>query len=162
MVGGAGQRLQHHQRPPETVATKPAFRRAFRQRRCLVPADGFYEWAKVGARKQPYFIRLRSGEPMAFAGLWERWTSHDGQAVIESFTIIVTEANELLRSIHDRMPVILAPDDFEMWLDPAADGGELLLRPCPPEWLEAYPVGTRANSPRNNDASLLEPVAGSA
>ncbi len=144
----------------ETVATKPAFRRAFRQRRCLVPADGFYEWAKVGTRKQPYFIRLRSGEqPMAFAGLWEHWASHTGQDVIESFTIIVTEANDLLRPIHQRMPVILAADDYGRWLDPEAADGRELLRLCPPESLEAHPVSTRVNNPRNNDHGLVEPVA---
>ena len=142
----------------ETVATKPAYRAAFRQRRCLVPADGFYEWQKRDGRKQPYFIHPKDGEPMAFAGLWERWASHDGQQVIESFTIVVTDANKLVRPIHDRMPVILAPDDFERWLDPTAADGRALLKPCPPEWLEAYPVGTRVNSPGNNDPGLLEPV----
>ncbi len=121
-----------------------------------MPADGFYEWQRRDGRKQPYVIRLRSGEPMVFAGLWERWTSHTGKDAIESFTIIVTDANELLRPIHDRMPVILAPEDFEMWLDPAAEGGALLLRPCPPEWLEAHPVSTRVNSPRHNEPGLLE------
>ncbi|HET6518666.1 MAG TPA: SOS response-associated peptidase [Geminicoccaceae bacterium] len=143
----------------ETVATKPAYRAAFRQRRCLVPADGFYEWQKRDGRKQPYFIRLRSGEPMAFAGLWERWTSHTGQDAIESFTIVVTDANELVRPIHDRMPVILAPEDYDRWLDPGVPDGRALLRPCPPAWLEAYPVGTRVNSPGTNDARLLEPLA---
>ena len=146
----------------EMAASKPASRRAFRQRRCLVPADGFYEWQKLGARKQPYLIRLRSGEPVAFVGLWERWTSRTSQDVIESFTIIVTEANELLRPIHDRMPVILAPDDWEQWLDPECPDGRELLRPCPADWLRAYPVSTGVNSPRTNDASLLEPVAGCA
>ncbi len=143
----------------ETVATKPAFRRAVRQRRCLVPADGFYEWAKVGARKQPCFIRRRSGEPMAFAGLWERWTSHTGQEAIESFTIVVTEANELVRPIHDRMPVVVAPEDHERWLDPGAADGQELLGPCPAEWLEAYPVSTRVNSPRHDEPGLVEPLA---
>ncbi len=90
----------------ETVATKPAFRAAFRHRRCLVPADGFYEWQRVDGGKQPYLVELASGEPFAFAGLWEHW---EGGDVIESFTIIVTEANELLRPIHERMPVILDP-----------------------------------------------------
>jgi putative SOS response-associated peptidase YedK len=139
----------------ETVASKPAFR----QRRCLVPADGFYEWCPEKGRKQPYFIRLRSAEPLAFAGLWERWTSHTGQDAIESFTIVVTDANELVRSIHDRMPVILAPEEYERWLDPGAADGRALLRPCPPEWLEADPVSTRVNSPRTNDAGLLQPLA---
>ena len=95
----------------ETVATKPAFRSAFRFRRCLVPADGFYEWRKVAGRKQPYRITVKDGEPFAFAGLWEHWTGPDGY-VVQSFTIVVTEANELLRPIHDRMPVILDPADY--------------------------------------------------
>jgi putative SOS response-associated peptidase YedK len=124
-----------------------------------VPADGFYEWQKRDGRKQPYLIRLRSGGPLAFAGLWERWASHTGQEAVESFTIIVTGANELVRPIHERMPVILAPEDYDCWLDPQAADGRTLLQPCPAEWLEAYPVGTRVNSPRNNEPGLLEPLA---
>ncbi len=155
---GPDQRFSMINARAETVATKPAYRAAFRQRRCLVPADGFFEWRKLDGRKQPYFIRLGSGEPMAFAGLWERWTSRDGREAIESFTIIVTDANERLRPIHDRMPVIVAPEDHERWLDPGAADGRELLKPCPPDWLEAYPVGTRVSSPRNDDPGLLEPV----
>ncbi len=100
----------------ETVATKPAFRAAFRARRCLVPADGFYEWQKRGRAKQPFRIVLKGEALFAFAGLWERWSGGEGE-VIESCTIIVTEANELLRPIHDRMPVILDPADLGAWLD---------------------------------------------
>src|SRR5262245_7474343 len=100
----------------ETAADKPSFRAAFRKRRCLVLADGFYEWQKVGGKKQPYLIRLRGGEPFAFAGLWEHW-ERDGRAV-ESCTILTTDANGLVKPLHDRMPVILAPQDFALWLDP--------------------------------------------
>ncbi|MFZ0695179.1 MAG: SOS response-associated peptidase, partial [Alphaproteobacteria bacterium] len=130
-------------------------RSAFKSRRCLVPADGFYEWQKVGSRKQPYRITMKDDGLFAFAGLWERW-ERDG--VIESFTIIVTEANELMKPIHDRMPVILDPADYAAWLDtktPAADA-QVLLRPFPSEALRAYPVSTRVNSPRNDDASVIE------
>jgi len=139
----------------ETVATKPAYRSAFKSRRCLVPADGFYEWQKVGSQKQPYRITMKDDGLFAFAGLWERW-ERDG--VIESFTIIVTEANELMKPIHDRMPVILDPTDYVAWLDmktPAADA-QALLRPFPPEVMRAYPISTRVNSPRNDDASVIE------
>jgi len=117
----------------ETVASKPAFRNAFRYRRCLIPADGFYEWQVVpGSKtKQPWFIVLRDREPMAFAGLWERWRSQEGED-LESCSIIVTDANELMQPIHDRMPVILAPGDWDAWLETEAkDPGGLqsLLKP---------------------------------
>lgn len=143
----------------ETVAAKPAFRDAFRRRRCLVPADGFYEWKKAGAAKQPFHIRLKAGGDFAFAGLWERWRG-EGQE-IESCSIIVTGANELLRPIHDRMPVILDPADYAAWLnaenwDPETLAG--LLRPYPAERMEAVPVSSRVNSPKIDEASLLDPV----
>jgi putative SOS response-associated peptidase YedK len=144
----------------ETVATKPAFRSAFRYRRCLVPADGFYEWQAVpGSRvKQPYFIGLRDQEPMALAGLWERWQSPQ-EDELESCSIIVTDANDLMRPIHDRMPVILDPADWNAWLNP--DAGDLdvlqdLLRPFPAEAMAARPVSTRVNSPRNDVPECLE------
>jgi len=141
----------------EGIATKPAFRAAFRQRRALVLADGFYEWRKVegAGRKQPMLIRRRDHAPFAFAGLWERWRGPDGS--LETCTIVTTAANALLAPIHDRMPVILGPADHEAWLDPARPNGEALLRPCPTEELEAVPVSTRVNSPRHDDATLLEP-----
>jgi len=146
----------------ETVATKPAFRSAFRHRRCIVPADGFYEWQAVpGSKvKQPYFIGLRDQEPMALAGLWERWRSPEGDE-LESCSIIVTGANDLMRPIHDRMPVILDPADWDAWLAPdAGDLGVLqgLLRPFPAEALTARPVSTRVNSPRNDVLECLEAV----
>lgn len=143
----------------ETVAEKPAFRSAFKSRRCLVPADGFYEWQKVDTRKQPYRIAMKDDGLFAFAGLWERWEKGE---TIESFTIIVTQANDLLKPIHDRMPVILDPLDYEPWLDtgtsPAA--AQKLLRPFPSDAMRAYPVSTRVNSPRNDDASVIEALAG--
>jgi putative SOS response-associated peptidase YedK len=140
----------------EGITTKPAFRAAFRQRRALVLADGFFEWKKrEGGRKQPVLIRRRDRHPFAFAGLWESWQGPDGP--LETNTIITTDANELLAPIHNRMPVILDAADHDAWLDAQRPGGEALLRPCPADELEAVPVSTRVNSPRNDDAALLEP-----
>lgn len=145
----------------ETVATKPTFRAAFRQRRCLIPANGFFEWRADPRGKQPFLIRLRRGELFAFAGLWERWSS-DGRTV-ESCTVIVTEANELIRPIHQRMPVILDETHYETWLEPARfDSAKLqeLLRPYPADLMEAYPVSTRVNNPRHDapDCIVAEAV----
>jgi putative SOS response-associated peptidase YedK len=149
----------------ETVAEKPAFRGAFRRRRCLVPADGFYEWRSEGRRKQPYRIRLKSGTTFAFAGLWEHREAPEGApgGAIESFTIIVTDANALLRPIHDRMPVILNPSDHDAWLDTRAaapDEAKALLKPFPADEMEIYAVSTRVNSPRFDDPELIEPMGG--
>ena len=144
----------------ETVATKPAFRSAFRLRRCLVPADGFYEWRKVTGAKQPYRITLKDGEPFALAGLWEHWTGPDGY-VVQSFTIVVTEANELLRPIHDRMPVILHPADYPLWLGEEPESGVgvgSLLKPFSAEAMVAYPVSKRVSNPRNDDPECIEPL----
>jgi putative SOS response-associated peptidase YedK len=141
----------------ETVAEKPAFRAAFRQRRCVIPADGFYEWKRAEHGKQPYHIRRRGGEVLALAGLWERW-ERSGQ-MVESCTILVTEANDLMRPIHDRMPVILAPEDYEAWLDGSRfDSRRLqqLLRPYGGNDLEAYPVSKFVNKPGNDDARCLQ------
>ena len=144
----------------ETVASKPAFRNAFRHRRCLIPADGFYEWQVIpGSKtKQPWFIVLKDREPMAFAGLWERWRSPEGEE-LESCSIIVTDANEIMRPIHDRMPVILAPCDWDAWLEPdAKDVGGLqgLLKSYPAEGMAAWPVSTKINSPRNDSVECME------
>jgi putative SOS response-associated peptidase YedK len=144
----------------ETVSSKPAFRNAFRHRRCLIPADGFYEWQVIpGSKiKHPWFIVLADREPMAFAGLWERWGSPEGEE-LESCSIIVTEANEIMRPIHDRMPVILAPDDWSVWLEPEAkDAGVLqgLLKPYSAEGMAAWPVTTKVNSPRNDSLECME------
>jgi putative SOS response-associated peptidase YedK len=138
----------------ETMASKPAFRNAFKHRRCLVPADGFYEWQVIpdSKIKQPWFIVLEDRQPMAFAGLWEKWRSPEGDDV-ESYSIIVTDANELTRPIHDRMPVILAPENWGAWFETEAKDAECLqnlLKPYPPEGMKAWPVNTTVNSPRND------------
>jgi putative SOS response-associated peptidase YedK len=143
----------------ETVAEKPAFREAFRRRRCLVLADGFYEWQKQGGTKQPFCVRLRDGRPFAFAGLWEHWQGTD--AVVESCTLLTTDPNELMRPLHNRMPVIIDPGDYELWLDVGVrqpDVLQSLLRPYPAEEMEAYPVSRRVNSPDNDDPQCVEPL----
>ncbi len=144
----------------ETIAEKPAFRAAFRRRRCLIPADGFYEWKTERGRKQPYRIALEGGAPFAFAGLWERWEGSGAAGAVESCTIVTTEANARLKAIHHRMPVILAPGAYEAWLDPATAGAEAqaLLRPAPSEWFTAYRVSPKINSPANDDPALIEPL----
>jgi putative SOS response-associated peptidase YedK len=140
----------------EGVADKPAFRAPFRRRRCLVPADGFYEWQPVaGGRKQPYFIRLVSGAPLALAGLWERWRGPDGDA-IATFTIVTTAANEAMRAFHDRMPVLVAPADHDEWL--SSPNPSALLAPWRGEPFEIRPISTRVNSARNDSPDLLERV----
>jgi putative SOS response-associated peptidase YedK len=143
----------------ETVAEKPAFRAAYRARRCLVPASGFYEWKKAPGGKQPYYVTSRDGSVLAFAGLWEQWQPADGEPIY-SFTIITTDANPVMQRLHDRMPVILAPREYDEWLMAKDPRG--LLRPCPSEMLKAYAVGTAVNSPRNDDPKLIEPLPGSA
>jgi putative SOS response-associated peptidase YedK len=146
----------------ETAAGKPSFRDAFRRRRCLVPANGFFEWKKQGGTKEPYYLHLRDGRPFAFAGLWERWLGPSDQPV-ETCTILTTDANDLVRSIHDRMPVILPSDAYARWLDPQLQDPEMLqplLRPFPAEQMAAYPVSRLVNNPRHNDAKCLEPVGG--
>lgn len=143
----------------ETVAEKPSFRKAFKDRRCLVLSDGFYEWRRTPDGKQPYYIHMKDGSPFAFAGLWESW--RDAQE-IRSCTIITTEANELVGDIHNRMPVILAPEDYSLWLDPDFREREALtslLRPYPNDAMEAYPVSRRVNSPSNNVPDCIERVA---
>ncbi len=144
----------------ETVATKPAFRSAVKYRRCLIPADGFFEWKKTGSAKQPHWIRFVDGRVFAFAGLWERWRPADGEPV-DSCTIITTTPNRLVAGIHDRMPVILARDRHREWLGPKRlpDGRlETLLVPYPPEEMEARPVSTHVNRPANDDPACIEPV----
>ena len=142
----------------ETVSEKPAFRAAFKRRRCLVPMLGFYEWRKTPAGKVPHFIHYRSGDLLAAAGLFEYWPGADGADPIESYTIITTPANELMAKLHDRMPVLLAEKDQAAWLDPNNERREELqamLKPYAGEDLDAYPVSTRVNSPKNDDADLL-------
>ena len=144
----------------ETAAEKPSFRAAFRSRRCLVPADGFYEWQAAGRRKTPHLIRPRQPGPFAFAGLWERW--HDpGDVCLETAAILTTEANEAVRPIHERMPVLLRPQDYAAWLDPfrrqAADL-QPLLRPWPAEDTDIRPVGPWVSNPRHEGPRCLEPA----
>ncbi len=144
----------------ETVAGKPAYRAALRRRRCLLPADGFYEWRRTGGRKQPYFIGLDGDGLFAFAGLWESWEGPD-HSHIESCTVLTTEANELVRPIHDRMPVILPPANYRLWLDPAEqDPATLLplLGPFPADQMKACPVGTLVNSPANDRPECIAPL----
>jgi putative SOS response-associated peptidase YedK len=145
----------------ETVSEKPAFRAAFRRRRCLVPADGFYEWLKLERGKQPFFVRMRGGPPFAFAGLWEVWQSPDG-AVLESCTLLTTEPNSLIRPLHNRMPVILPPQAYDLWLDPSVEETsrlQPLLQPYPAEEMEAYPVGWEVNRPENDSPRCVLPLA---
>lgn len=145
----------------ETAAEKPAFRAAFKARRCLVPADGFYEWQRAGRQKQPFYFRLRDGTPFALAGLWEEWEA-PGSEIIESASVLTTEANELVRPIHDRMPVILQREDYERWLDPETRAAETLrglLRPYPAGEMSASAVSRRVNNARNDDAGCIEPLA---
>ena len=124
----------------ETVATKPAYREAYRQRRCLIPADGFYEWDGYGRNKQPFFIYLRNETPFAFAGLWETWSR--GSQRLETCTIITIAANDLLRSLHERMPVIVDPMDYDAWLDPREHDHERLAR-----LMQTYPEGEMRTRP---------------
>ena len=144
----------------ETVAAKPAYRAAFRRHRCLVVADGFYEWRQADRHKQPYYICMHDHRPFAFAGLWDHWTSPE-QETIETCTILTTDANAVLRPLHDRMPVILAPAEYSGWLDAnVQEATELtpLLDPYPADEMIAYPVDTWVNSPSRDDPSCIEPV----
>jgi putative SOS response-associated peptidase YedK len=144
----------------ETVATKPSFRSAFRSRRCLVPADGYYEWQKLGKAKQPFYFHRKDDRPFAFAGLWERWESQEGE-LVESCTILTTTANEVARPVHDRMPVIVDPPDFGLWLDPAGklEQCQALLRPYSGEGMEAYAATSFVNSPGHQGLQCIERVA---
>lgn len=146
----------------ETAAEKPAFREAMRHRRCLVLADGFYEWQKVGRKqKQPYNFGMADGSVFAFAGLWEHWRdSAHANAVIETCTILTTKANALVADVHDRMPVILTPENYDAWLDPGITDASRVadcLKPFDPRWMKKYPVGTRVNRAEFDDqACALE------
>ena len=145
----------------ETAATKPAFRVAFKKRRCLVLANGFYEWKKEGNRKLPRYFYPSTGEPMAFAGLWETWNSPEGQ-VIRSCTILTTTANELIQPLHNRMPVILSDETQALWLDPLTENPENLeplLIPVPEEFLTSHPVSEMVNSVRNQGPECVVPLA---
>jgi len=152
----------------EGIATKPAYRKAVARRRCLIPADAFYEWQRRvtadgrPAGKLPYAICRRDGQPMAFAGVWEVWrdpADPDGEP-LRSCAIVTAAANDLMAPIHDRMPVVLAPEDWATWLDPSSDLDHALglLVPAPSEWFEAYPVSTLVNTVANEGPQLLEPL----
>jgi len=150
---GIGNRLINAR--AESVAAKPSFRSAFKRRRCLIPASGFYEWQKQNRGKQPYFVRLRDQPVFAFAGLWESWQD------IPTATIITTAANPDLQPIHDRMPVILQPQDYETWLDPDLqnpDQLQSLLQPLPPRTIESYPVSSQVNVPSRDSPDCMAPV----
>lgn len=152
----------------ETVPDRPGFARMLRHRRCIVPADGFYEWKAMGdgRPKQPFLVRARGGAPLAFAGLWDVWrepAEDGGGEALRTCTVLTTEPNDLVAGLHDRMPVILPPEAWDVWLDPSVTDVDVLrplLRPCPPELLEAWPVGTAVNSVRNDGPQLVEPLDG--
>jgi putative SOS response-associated peptidase YedK len=138
----------------ETAMALPAFRDALKSRRCLVPADGFYEWQKIGKLKQPYCFEINGGELFAFAGLWDRWTDSGGIA-IETCSILTTTANALTSSVHNRMPVILKREDYDLWLDPIMEDAAVateLLKPFDPALMKAKPVRMRVNNAANDDA----------
>lgn len=144
----------------ETVLEKPAYRTPFRYRRCLMAADGFFEWKGKGKLRQPYYFRLKDGRPFAFAGLWEQW-GPEGADQIETCALITTDANQEVRPIHERMPVILSPADYDLWLDPHNHEAERLLpllRPFTAEPLEVFPVSTRVNSPFEDEPECITPL----
>ena len=152
----------------ETAATKPAFRAAYRYRRCLIPADGFYEWARHGATRQPYLIGRKDGSTLAFAGLWEQWRVREGTKLprslaelapgetLETCTILTTAANETVAPVHERMPVILPPESFDAWLG----RGAVELGPCPANGIVVRAVGTWVNNPANDDPRCVEALGG--
>ena len=139
----------------ESIASKPAFRAAFKNRRCLIPADGFYEWQSGPRGKQPYRITLADGAMFAFAGLWERWRNPATDEWIESCCIVTCDTNELTEKFHDRMPVIIAAEDYDAWLTGTPEQASTLLRPYPADEMRAYPVSSRVNSPKNDSAELV-------
>jgi putative SOS response-associated peptidase YedK len=146
----------------ETIAEKPSFQMAYRRHRCLLPADGFYEWARVSghdsARKQPMHIGMKDGTLFAFGGLYERWLSAAGD-VLDTCTIVTTAANELLKVVHDRMPMIVAPGDYARWLDPSSADVADLIAPYPSAAMAYHPVSPRVNNVRHDDPSLIERAA---
>ena len=141
----------------ETLADKPAFRNALKWHRCLLPADGFYEWKAVAGGKQPYRIGMKDGAVFALAGLTERWLSPDGE-VLDTCAIVTTPANALMGPLHDRMPLIIAPEDYARWLDRSIEDVADLLSPYTANAMSFHPVSTRVNAVKNYDASIIEPV----
>jgi putative SOS response-associated peptidase YedK len=145
----------------ETAKTAAAFKSAYVKRRCLVPADAFYEWKKIGKGKQPYAIAMRDRRPFAFAGLWENWKDQASGQWVRTFAILTTAPNALVAPLHDRMPVILGAGDYARWLGEEPDPADL-IRPYPPDAMTAWPVSTRVNKADNDDAAILEPVEAAA
>ena len=146
----------------ETIAEKPSFRAAFRQRRCLVPATGFFEWQKLGSARQPFCIRPHDGGVFAFAGIWDRFRDKEGNPA-EAFAILTCAPNKIMEPIHNRMPVILDAAAHALWLDPQVQSPEPLAElmvPAPDSFLTAYPVSSRVNSPAHDDAECIEPLPG--
>ena len=137
----------------ETVADKPSYREAYRARRCLVPADGFYEWRRAGRSRFPIHFQRLGARPFAFAGLWERWSSSSDDSSMDTFTVLTTEANQLVGEVHDRMPVILTHEGMDLWMDPSSTPGALsaLLRPYPATEMERWEVSIRVNAVANDD-----------
>jgi putative SOS response-associated peptidase YedK len=144
----------------DTVNAKPAFRAAMRRRRCLLPADGFYEWKQDGEKRRPHYIKLKSGGPMALAGLWETWTGPNGEEM-DTVAVVTTRANRTLSPIHDRMPVVVPPDAFDLWLDCRRvdeQTASALIMPARDDLLETYEVSLAANRTANDSAELIEPI----
>jgi putative SOS response-associated peptidase YedK len=144
----------------ETVDTKPAFKESLEQRRCLIPADGFYEWKRNGTNKQPYCFELAEREPFAFAGLWDCWRAPDGTP-LETCTILTTTPNQLLADVHDRMPVILSPANYDLWLDPGFRDTATtthMLKPFDAELMRRYVVSERINNTANDDPECSQPI----
>lgn len=142
----------------ESVAVKPSFRQAYSKRRCLIPADGFYEWRGEGSAKTPFFISQSNGAPLAMAGLWESWIAPDG-TILRTACVVTTQANALLLPIHERMPVLIAPEAWQRWLSAPAEQVRDLLAPYPAEQLQAWPVSKRVNAARDDDEGLLAPLS---
>ena len=143
----------------ETVAKLPTFRDAYRQRRCIVPVDGFFEWKAIKGQKtkQPYAIAMKDGSPFGLGGLWENWKDPSTGESIRTFAIITTDANEMVAEIHDRMPLIIAPSDYERWLSDDPDPSDL-MQPFPAEPMRMWPISTRVNKPENDDPSIVQPI----
>lgn len=145
----------------ETVDVKPAFRRALKHRRCIIPANGFYEWEEVGNKKKPFYVKMKDNSPMIFAGLWDHWKAPEGNE-IESCTILTTSSNDLIKPLHDRMPVILDMHDVNLWLDSQVTDPEKLkdlFVPCSPDKMEMFPVSDMVNSPKNDTNECIIPLS---
>jgi putative SOS response-associated peptidase YedK len=145
----------------DTVFSKPAYKAAIRRRRCLIPASGFFEWKRGERGKQPYLVQVRDAEVFAMAGLWERWESSETGEVVESCAILTTRPNSLVGKLHDRMPVIIAPESYALWLDPQVKSQEELaplMKPYPDEETQILPVSKKVNNPANDSPSIIQPI----